>query len=99
VAVVGAGHVPGIKILDAEIDLAALDAPAAQEHGWPAIAQMDHPRGHHAALRLGVLRRRRQAGSDMIMWWVAANGLLAGIGALVAWGHPLTVLSRCWPPR
>ena len=29
----------------------------------------------------------------MILWWVAANGILAGIGAIIAWGHPLTVIS------
>jgi pheromone shutdown protein TraB len=29
----------------------------------------------------------------MITWWVLANGILAGCGALIALGHPLTVLS------
>lgn len=29
----------------------------------------------------------------MIKWWVLANALLAGLGAALALGHPLTVLS------
>ena len=29
----------------------------------------------------------------MLTWWVLANGILAGVGALIALGHPLTVLS------
>ena len=29
----------------------------------------------------------------MLAWWVLANGILAGCGALAAWGHPLTIIS------
>ena len=29
----------------------------------------------------------------MITWWLAANGLLAGFGAIIALAHPLTILS------
>ena len=29
----------------------------------------------------------------MITWWVAVNGVLAGLGALCALGHPLTILA------
>jgi pheromone shutdown protein TraB len=29
----------------------------------------------------------------MVMWWIGANGLLAGLGALAAWAHPMTILS------
>jgi pheromone shutdown protein TraB len=29
----------------------------------------------------------------MITWWIAANGLLAGLGAVIAMAHPLTILS------
>jgi len=29
----------------------------------------------------------------MIKWWVLANAILAGLGAAIALGHPLTVLS------
>ena len=34
-----------------------------------------------------------QKGAHMLTWWVLANGVLAGLGALIAWAHPLTILS------
>ncbi|MDJ0667614.1 MAG: TraB domain-containing protein, partial [Desulfobacterales bacterium] len=75
VAVVGAGHVPGIKACWAQdIDLAALDVlpPRSLLAGslkWiiPAIIIMLFGWGFYAG--------GSEAGSDMIMWWVAANGL------------------------
>jgi pheromone shutdown-related protein TraB len=33
------------------------------------------------------------AGTDMIAWWFAANGILAGLGAIIALAHPLTIIS------
>jgi pheromone shutdown protein TraB len=41
----------------------------------------------------GFFRGGAGAGADMVTWWVLANGILAGLGALIALGHPLTVLS------
>ena len=32
-----------------------------------------------------------QQGTQMVTWWVVANGVLAGLGALCALGHPLTI--------
>ena len=29
----------------------------------------------------------------MIIWWIFANGVLAGIGATIAWAHPATIAS------
>ena len=29
----------------------------------------------------------------MIIWWIFANGVLAGIGAIIAWAHPATIAS------
>ena len=34
-----------------------------------------------------------KTGSDMIAWWLLANGILAGLGALIAFSHPLTIVS------
>ncbi len=93
VAVVGAGHVPGIRAYwGREFDLADLNVlpPKSTLSGslkWiiPAAILLLFAWGFYAG--------GSQAGSDMILWWVAANGLLAGIGAIVAWGHPLTVIS------
>ena len=29
----------------------------------------------------------------MITWWIMANGILAGLGAVIAFAHPFTILS------
>jgi pheromone shutdown protein TraB len=29
----------------------------------------------------------------MIVWWILANGILAGVGAIIALAHPATILS------
>ena len=41
----------------------------------------------------GFFHGGADTGTDMIKWWVLANGLLAGIGAVLALAHPLTVLA------
>jgi pheromone shutdown-related protein TraB len=93
VAVVGAGHVPGIKnYWETPIDMATLETlPPKRKYvdvikwGLPALI---------AALILsGFYFRGVEAGTEMISWWLLANGLLAGLGAVVAMGHPLTVIA------
>ena len=93
VAVVGAGHVPGIKrYWSTDTDLTALEAlpPKSRLSG---IIKWGLPAAILGLFLYGFYAGGAKAGSDMILWWVAANGLLAGIGALIAWGHPLTILS------
>ena len=41
----------------------------------------------------GFLMEGKGAGTDMIWIWVLANGVFAGIGALIALAHPYTILS------
>ncbi|MBL0715046.1 MAG: TraB/GumN family protein [Desulfosarcina sp.] len=93
VAVVGAGHVPGIKACwEQEIDLAALDV-LPPKNRLTSLLKWIIPAAIMLLFGYGFYAGGSRAGSDMILWWVAANGLLAGIGAIIAWGHPLTVLS------
>ncbi|MFO7644343.1 MAG: TraB/GumN family protein [Desulfosarcina sp.] len=93
VAVVGAGHVAGIKrCWDQLIDLRELEtlptkSPLAQFLKWFV------PLGIVALIIFGFFRGGAETGADMVIWWVLANGLLAGLGALIALGHPLTILS------
>jgi len=93
VAVVGAGHVPGIlKYWDQEIDTQALETipPKGNLSGalkWllPALIII--------LLLLGFFYGGAATGTDMLTWWVLANGALAGLGAVLALAHPLTILS------
>ena len=93
VAVVGAGHVPGIKRdWNEAIDLNALDElpPKGKlfsflKWGIPALVV--------GLIVLGFFYAGASAGTHMIKWWVLANAVFAGLGAAIALAHPLTVLS------
>jgi pheromone shutdown-related protein TraB len=93
VAVVGAGHVPGIKQhWNQPIDLQSLDTlpPKSPTAGF---LKWFLPFCICSLIVYGFFRGGAGAGADMVAWWVLANGILAGLGALMAWGHPLTILS------
>ncbi|MBU4427221.1 MAG: TraB/GumN family protein [Proteobacteria bacterium] len=93
VAVVGAGHVPGIKRdWNEAIDLNALDElpPKGKffsflKWGIPALVV--------GLIVLGFFYAGASAGTHMIKWWVLANAVFAGLGAAIALAHPLTILS------
>ncbi len=93
VAVVGAGHVPGIKkYLNEDIDINALnELPPKGKFG--AVLKWGIPLAICALIGWGFFLKGSQAGSEMIGWWIAANGVLAGIGAIIALAHPLTIVS------
>jgi len=93
VAVVGAGHVPGIKkYWDTKIDIDRLNKipPKGKLSG---ILKWIIPLGILILFVLGFYYGGIHAGTDMITWWVMANGILAGLGAVIALAHPLTILS------
>jgi pheromone shutdown-related protein TraB len=93
VAVVGAGHVPGIKrYWEADIQLADLETlpPRGKLSG---ILQWLIPLSVVALIGYGFYNGGFAAGKEMLLWWSLTTGLLAGAGALLAFGHPLTILS------
>lgn len=93
VAVVGAGHVPGIRRYWTEaIDLAPL-VEIPEKSGIGRSLKWILPAGILAIFAAGFFYGGKGAGGDMIVWWVAANGILAGLGAAVALAHPLTILT------
>ncbi|MFZ0611933.1 MAG: TraB/GumN family protein [Desulfobacterales bacterium] len=93
VAVVGAGHVPGIKkYWDAEIDIAPLEKLPPKSR-LSALLKWGLPLGIVALIVTGFFIGGVAAGKDMVIWWLLANGILAGLGALAALAHPLTIIS------
>lgn len=93
VAVVGAGHVPGIKkYWNTDIDIKPLEQlpPKGKASGilkWmiPAVILM--------LFVAGFFYGGAATGKEMIKYWLLANGILAGLGAAIAFAHPLTILS------
>ena len=95
VAVVGAGHAPGIKkhmSPGTPIETDTLnDIPPAGKLG--KILKWVIPGAIIILMALGFFMKGAEAGTDMIWLWIAANGIFAGIGAIVALAHPYTIIS------
>ncbi len=93
VAVVGAGHVPGMLVAIREaMPLAELDSlppPSRWSKIWPWLI----PAGVLALIAWGFFQGGAERGIDSIVIWVGVNGVLAALGAALALAHPLTILS------
>lgn len=93
VAVVGAGHVPGIHTYWSKpVDLESLEQmpPKGRLLG---VLKWVIPAGILGLFVAGFLGSGSQTAVDMVTWWILANAVLAALGAAAAFGHPLTVLS------
>jgi pheromone shutdown-related protein TraB len=94
VSVVGAGHVNGIvKVIEdnREIDLKEIEvippaSPVAKIIGWgiPAIIIA-------SIIYIGYSKGLAEAG-DNALYWILANGIPSGLGAIIALAHPVTIL-------
>jgi len=93
VAVVGAGHVPGIKkYWETDTDTKALEQlPPKGKAG--SIMKWGIPSVIVALFAGGFYYGGAKTGTDMIWWWFLANGVLAGLGAIIALAHPYTIIS------
>jgi len=93
VAVVGAGHVPGIKkYWNTDIDIRALEQLPPKSH-TAGVLKWLIPGAIMAMFIAGFFYGGAQAGKDMIIWWIGANAILAGIGAIIALAHPVTIVT------
>jgi pheromone shutdown-related protein TraB len=93
VAVVGAGHVAGIqRYWDKAVDLAALERMPVSGL-WSRALKWGLPLAILALMVYGFARSGVHTGTEMVTLWIAANAILAGLGALAALAHPLTIVS------
>ena len=93
VAVVGAGHVPGIlKEVEVDQDLAELEIVPPPSKG-SGVFKWAIPGLILALFAYGFLKGGSDESVTSIYIWFLINGSLAAIGAALALGHPLTVIS------
>lgn len=96
-AVVGAGHLPGLAKHLREDSAPAADILAELEHvqqksgiPWFTIVLAAFVLGGFA---WGFWQGGVDVGSDLIVQWVLATGLLGALGCAIAGGHPLSILA------
>ncbi len=93
VAVVGAGHVPGIiKEIEEDQDLAELEVIPPPSRG-SGILKWAIPGFILALFAYGFIKGGSEESITSIYIWFLINGTLAAGGAALAFGHPLTVIS------
>jgi pheromone shutdown-related protein TraB len=93
VAVVGAGHVPGItKHINDNINIKELER-LPQKSGFANVLKWALPLFIFILFIFGFIKGGTSAGKEMIIWWILANGIFASIGAAAAMGHPYTIIS------
>ena len=93
VAVVGAGHVPGIKnYWQRPVDVAGLEVipPKSRLSG---MLKWGIPSAIIAFVIAGFFLAGPKVSLDMIKWWVLATAIFGGIGAAVVLAHPFTIMS------
>lgn len=98
-AVLGAGHLPGVeayieKVSKGEVttDVSEIDS-IPEKKGIGKFAGWIIPAVIVILIALGFIRGGKDLGSEMILRWVIFNGGLAAVGAVLALGHPIAVLS------
>jgi len=93
VAVVGAGHVPGIKTnWQKPVDMKSLDE-VPPEGKMAAVIKWGIPALIVGLFIGGFFFSGKGASLEMIKYWIFATAIMAGIGAAVSFAHPVTILS------
>lgn len=92
IAIVGAGHVPGIKKeISKEHDLTVLTkVPSGSK--WIKVLVWAIPLTIIAII-ISTFRYSPPTGFDQITQWILWNGSLSALGALIAMAHPLSILT------
>ena len=93
VAVVGAGHLPGITgLADSTCDLEELEQ-VPDPPVWPRVVAWLVPILIVALFAYGLIFGDRERTVESVYIWVGLNGGLAALGAAIALAHPVTILT------
>ncbi|MDT8316762.1 MAG: TraB/GumN family protein [bacterium] len=91
VAVVGAGHVPGMKeYIYRDMPLGPI-MELPPKSIWPSILKWAIPSLIIGLIIFGMTQGGMERSVESIYIWVFVNGILAALGAALAFGHPLTI--------
>ena len=99
IAVVGAGHVPGIVRWLEDLEAGKVDADTTDIETVPPPSKIAKlipwlvPAVVVGILVAGFFRSGWQEGLSMLWLWVLVNGTLSAAGALLALAHPVTILA------
>jgi pheromone shutdown-related protein TraB len=94
VAVVGAGHVAGIKLAlneDRSGQMAEINAIPPVSKIWKVLG-WSIPAIIIASIVTIGLRKGGAVAGDNIIYWILANGIPSSIGAMLALAHPFTII-------
>ena len=93
VAVVGAGHVPGVaREIHRDHPLAPLET-VPERSLWSRSIKWVVPSLIVAVIAYGFYNAGAAHSLESISIWVLVNGVLAAVGAALALGHPVTVMA------
>ena len=93
IAVVGAGHVPGmIKNWETPVEIEELEkTPKPGKLG--AILKWGIPLVIVASIVFGFYMGGVDKGVELVWVWVLMNGVCSAVGTIIAFGHPLSVIT------
>jgi len=95
VAVVGAGHLEGIRRViseDHSAEMAEIDTIPPVRGIWK-VAGWSLPVLIVLSIALIGLQKGAGAAGDLMGYWALAHGIPAALGAILAWAHPVTIVS------
>jgi pheromone shutdown-related protein TraB len=90
-AVVGAGHMEGLvrQLQNPPSDIKILEEVPAKKKG---VLKWIIPLAILILVIVGFFFGGPEQGFEIIKWWLLCNAVFAAIGALIAFGHPITIL-------
>ncbi|MFP4363307.1 MAG: TraB/GumN family protein [Spirochaetia bacterium] len=98
VAVVGAGHVPGMvswlkEIHEGKRDTDLQEISQIPPKSWVSkVLPWIIPAAVLGLIVTGFFRSGMEVSLNMMWYWVLVNGTLSAVGALAAFAHPVTIL-------